>query len=72
MTGLSEDAERQTNHEGATTSDESVPTVMRDLDGWTSDELFAEALKRRAGDPSALRVMQELTLRAQLTAHSRE
>ena len=39
------------------------------LDGWTGDELFAEALARRAGDAPALRLMQGLTLTAQLTAH---
>lgn len=39
------------------------------LDGWTGDELFAEALARKAGDAPALRLMQGLTLRAQLTAH---
>ena len=69
MTRLSKDAERQTKHEGDRTSEERAPTVIRNLDGWTSEELFAETLKRRARDPSALRVMQELTLRAQLTAH---
>ena len=41
------------------------------LDGWTGDELFAEALARRAGDAPALRLMQGLTLSAQLTAHDR-
>lgn len=40
-----------------------------DLGDWTSDELLAEALARRAGDAPALRAMQTLTLRAQLTAH---
>jgi hypothetical protein len=39
------------------------------LDDWTSDELFAEALARRAEDGPALRLMQTLTLKAQLTAH---
>lgn len=39
------------------------------LDAWTGDELLAEALARRAGNPQALRLMQGLTLRAQLTAH---
>ena len=42
------------------------------LDGWTGDELFAEALARRAGDAPALRLMQGLTLTAQLTAHDRD
>lgn len=41
------------------------------LDEWTTDDLFAETLARRAGDGPALRLMQELTLRAQLTAHDR-
>ena len=39
------------------------------LDGWTGDELFSEALERRAGDAPALRMMQGLTLTAQLAAH---
>ncbi len=39
------------------------------LDEWTGDELFAEALARTSGDGPALRLMQGLTLRAQLTAH---
>jgi hypothetical protein len=42
------------------------------LEGWTSEELFAEALTRRAGDGPALRVMQSRTLKAQLTAHDSE
>jgi hypothetical protein len=42
------------------------------LDDWTSDELLAEALVRRAGDGPALRLMQGLTLKAQLTARDRE
>ena len=41
------------------------------LHEWTGDQLFAEALARRAGDAPALRLMQGLTLRAQLTAHDR-
>jgi hypothetical protein len=41
------------------------------MDDWTSDELFAEALARRAGDAPALRLMQAQTLKAQLTAHDR-
>ncbi len=43
--------------------------TMTNLDGWTGDELFAEALVRRAGDAPALRVMQGTLLRAVLTAH---
>jgi len=39
------------------------------LDGWTSDELFAEAVERRADDAPALRLMQGTLLRAFLTAH---
>ena len=42
------------------------------LDGWTSDELFAEALARTAGDVPALRLMQDVVLEARLTAHDRE
>ena len=40
-----------------------------DLDGWTGDELFAEAVTRSAGDAPALRVMGGGILRALLTAH---
>lgn len=39
------------------------------LDGWTSEELFAEAMERRADDAPALRLMQGTLLRAFLTAH---
>jgi hypothetical protein len=42
------------------------------LDDWTTDELFSEALTRRAGDGPALRLMQSKTLDAQLTAHDDE
>ena len=42
------------------------------LDGWTSDELFTEALARTAGDVPALRLMQDVVLEARLTAHDRE
>ena len=69
MTRSSKEAERQTDRERATTFEERVPTAIRNLDGWTSDELFAETSKRKDGDQPALRVMQEFTLRAQLTAH---
>lgn len=41
------------------------------LDRWTSDELFGEALARRAEDGPALRLMQARTLVAQLTEHDR-
>jgi hypothetical protein len=41
------------------------------LEGWTSDELFAATLARRAGDGPALQLMQAVTLKAQLTAHDR-
>lgn len=47
----------------------SVAIVAGDLHGWTSDELFAEVLTRRASDAPALRVMQGSTVRALLTAH---
>jgi len=55
-------------HAAGTTAGEPITTIGN-LDGWTSDELVAEALRRRAGDFPALRAMHELTLRAQLTAH---
>ncbi len=42
------------------------------LERWTSDELFDEALTRRAGDGPALRLMQARTLQAQLIAHDSE
>jgi hypothetical protein len=45
--------------------------IEGDLDEWTSDELLAEALTRRAGDEPALRLMQGQTLTAQLAAHDR-
>ena len=48
---------------------EAVATVANNLDGWTSDELFAEALGRQADDAPALRLMQGTLLRALLTAH---
>jgi len=51
---------------------EAAATVGNDLDGWTSDELFAEALARTAGDVPALRLMQDVVLEARLTAHDRE
>ncbi|MGB2695708.1 MAG: hypothetical protein WBD55_11070 [Dehalococcoidia bacterium] len=69
MTRLKGAAERHAKHVADTTADEPTTTMITNLDGWTSDQLFAETLKRRAGDPPALRVMQELTLQAQLTAH---
>ena len=42
------------------------------LDDWTRDELFTEALARTAGDVPGLRLMQGLVLAARLTAHDRE
>lgn len=36
----------------------AVTTAVNNLDGWTSDELFAEAVERRAGDAPALQLMQ--------------
>jgi hypothetical protein len=66
MTHVKDDGDRQA-HAAGTTAGEPITTIGN-LDGWTSDELFAEALRRRAGDFPALRAMQELTLRAQLTA----
>ncbi len=50
----------------------AVTTVAGNLDGWTSDELLAEAVTRRADDAPALRLMQGTVLRALLTAHDRE
>ncbi len=47
----------------------TVAIAAGDLDGWTGDELFAEALTRSAGDPPALRLMGGGILRALLTAH---
>ncbi len=51
---------------------EPPPDAAGNLDDWTSDELFAEALTRRADDAPALRLMQGLTLKAQLAAHDRD
>jgi len=48
---------------------DAVSTVATNLDGWTSDELFAEALGRRADDVPALRLMQGTLLQAFLTAY---
>ena len=42
------------------------------LDGWTGNELLTEALKRSEGDAPALRLMQDVMLRALLAAHDRE
>ena len=47
----------------------AIPTG--NLDGWTGDELFAEALARSAGDPPALRLMGGGILHALLTEHDR-
>lgn len=69
MARLSDGDDRQAKHAVGTIADEPITAVISNLDSWTSDELFAETLKRRAGDFPALRAMQELTLRAQLTAH---
>jgi len=40
--------------------------LRNDLDDWTSDDLLAQVLARRAGDGPAHRQMQSLTLKAQL------
>ena len=69
MARLRDDDDRQAEHAVGTSADEPKAAAISNLDGWTSDELFAETLKRRAGDFPALRAMQALTLRAQLTAH---
>ena len=50
----------------------AVTTVVSNLAGWTSDELLAEVLERRAEDVPALRLMQGVLLRALLTAHDRD
>lgn len=58
---------------GLTTTEEpgALNTPASSLDGWTGDELFAEAVTRSAEDPAALRLMQGVLLRARLTAHDR-
>ena len=50
----------------------SASAAEANLDDWTSDELFTEALARTAGDVPGLRLMQGLVLAARLTAHDRE
>ena len=47
---------------------EPMPIAVDSLDNWTTEELIAEALKRSTGDAPALRLMQQRTLQAQLTA----
>lgn len=56
---------------GLAPSEESLH-LEANMDDWTTDELFGEALARRAGDRPALREMQGMTLQAQLTAHDDE
>lgn len=48
-----------------------IAAAAGNLDGWTREELFAEAVKRSGGDPPALRLMQGVVLAALLTAHDR-
>ncbi len=52
-------------------SSQEAVSNEENLNNWTSDELFAEALARRAGDGPALRLMQTQTLKAQLTEQDR-
>jgi len=47
----------------------AVTTVVNNLDGWTSDELFATVVERGAGDAPTLRLMHGTILRALLAAH---
>ena len=56
------------------TVDEKTGPAPRaaNLDAWTSDELFAETLTRRANDGPGLRAMEGLTLRALLEAHDHQ
>ncbi len=42
------------------------------LDGWTADDLLAEALRREARDTTALRIMQVRVLGALLEGIDRE
>jgi len=50
---------------------EAVATTANNLDGWTSDQLFAEAVGRRADDAPALRLMQVTILETRLSAYDR-
>ncbi len=50
----------------------SDPTAVRSLEEWTADQLLAEALKRSAENPQALRRMQSTMLRALVIAIDRE
>jgi hypothetical protein len=49
----------------------TVPVTIASLAGWTGDELLVEAVRRSAGDPPALRLMQGVILAALLAAHDR-
>jgi len=42
------------------------------LDGWTTDQLLTEVIKRTAGDATAVRLIHGTVLRAWLTARDRE
>lgn len=52
-------------------SPQAATPVANTLDGWTSDELFAEVVERGADNTPALRMMQGLVVKAQLAAHDR-
>jgi hypothetical protein len=45
--------------------------VAGPLDDWTTDQLFAEVLRRKAQDGRALREIHDVTLRARLDAQDR-
>ena len=47
-------------------------SLANNLDAWTTDQLLDEALARSAADIPALRLIQDVILRALLTAHDRE
>lgn len=57
---------------GLAPGETSGPAAEANLDDWTRDELFSEALARTAADGPALRVMQGMVLAARLTAHDGE
>ena len=48
-----------------------MKVIAGSLNDWTTDQLLAEVLKRNGQDAGALRLMQDITLRARLTEHDR-
>ena len=58
---------------GLTTAEEAGvrEAAASNLNGWSSDQLFAETVARRAEDAPALRLMQGVLLEALLTEHDR-